>query len=158
MILSLLSMLGGGLLRLLPELFAFLNKKTDNDHELAMMDKQMELEKLRGANQMAVTEVQTNAEQMVHLLDAQAEALKAQMQITGIKIVDALNFLVRPIATYYVLAMYGLAKLAKFMLMWQAGTGTWQAIDTLYTVDDLAILSGILGFWFVGRVFDKAKQ
>ncbi len=32
MILTLLSMLGGGLMRLLPEVFAFLNKKTCNQH------------------------------------------------------------------------------------------------------------------------------
>lgn len=158
MILSLLSLLGGGLMRLLPEVFAFLNKKADNGHELAMMDKQLALEQLKGQQQAAITDMQTNAEQIVHMFDAQAEALKTQMQVTGMKFVDALNFLVRPLTTYYVLAMYGAAKVAKFMLMWQDGTGTWQAIDTLYTADDLAILSGVLGFWFVGRVFDRLRK
>lgn len=155
MLLTIFSALGGGLLRLLPEVFTFLNKKADNAHELAMMDKQFALEQLKGQNAMATTELQTNAEQIVHMLDAQGEALKSQMQITGIKFVDALNFLVRPIATYYALALYGLAKLAKFMLLMQTGTVSWAAIDSLYTIDDFAILSGILGFWFVGRVFEK---
>lgn len=158
MLLSILSLLGGGLLRLLPEVFAFMNKKTDNEHELAMMDKQFALEQLKGANQMATTEMQTNAEQILHMLYAQAEALKAQMQVTGIRFVDALNFLVRPLATYYVLALYGLAKLAMFALAMQSGISGWEAILKLYTEDDRNILSGILGFWFVGRCFEKSRQ
>lgn len=158
MLLTILSALGGGLLRLLPELFAFMNKKTDNEHELAMMDKQFALEQLKGQQQASVTAMQVDAQQMVQLLSTQADALKSQMQLTGVKFVDAMNFLVRPIATYYALCLYGLAKLAKFMLLLQAGTLTWAAIDTLYTADDFAMLSGILGFWFVGRVFEKTKQ
>lgn len=157
MILSILSALGGGLLRLLPELFAFINKKADNAHELAMMDKQFALQQLTGANQLQSTEMQTNAEQIVHMLDAQAEALKGQMQQTGIKFVDALNFLVRPLATYYMLALYGAAKLAMFMLAVQSGLSGWDAILKIYTEDDFGLLSGILGFWFVGRTFEKRK-
>lgn len=158
MIISILSLLGGGLMRLLPELFGFLNKKTDNAHELAMMDKQFELEKMRGANQMAQVELQTTSEQIVHMLDAQASALKAQMQLTGMKIVDALNFLVRPLATYYVLFLYGLAKLAMFMIAMKSGLSGWDSIIKLYDEDDKAILSGILGFWFVSRVFEKDRK
>lgn len=157
MILSILSMLGGGLVRLLPEIFGFLNKKTDNAHELAMMDKQLALEQVRGANRQAEVELQTTSEQIVHMLDAQAEALKSQMQVTGIRFVDALNFLVRPLTTYYVLALYGLAKVAMFALAVQSGVSGWEAVLRLYDEDDKAILSGILGFWFVGRCFEKRK-
>ncbi|MFJ1253431.1 hypothetical protein [Cupriavidus sp. CuC1] len=158
MILSIISLLGGGLLRLLPEVFAFLNKRTDNDHELAMMDKQLALEQQRGANHQAEVELQTSSEQIVHMLDAQAEALKAQMQITGIKFVDALNFLVRPITTYYMLALYGLAKWAMFMVAYKSGLNSWDAILKIYGPDDAAMLSGILGFWFVGRCFEKGRK
>lgn len=158
MILSILSLLGGGLLRLLPEVFSFLNKKTDNSHELAMMDKQLALEQARGANRQSELELQTTSEQIVHMLDAQAEALKSQMQITGIRFVDALNFLVRPLATYYVLALYGLAKIAMFVLAVRSGIGGWESILQLYTDEDRNILSGILGFWFLGRVFEKGRK
>lgn len=157
MILSLLSLLGGGLMRLLPEVFSFLNKKADNEHELAMMDKQFALEQLKGQQQANITEMQTNAEQIVHALDAGMEALKSQMQITGIRFVDALNFLVRPLTTYYMLTLYGLAKAAMFALAIQNGISGWEAISHLYTEDDRNILSGILGFWFVGRVFEKKQ-
>lgn len=157
MILSLLSMLGGGLLRLMPELFGFLHKKTDNAHELAMLERQFQLEQTRAAGQQALAEYQGGVEQTLALLDAQKAALQGQMQPLGIWWADALNFLVRPLATYYVLLMYGLAKLAMFAVALQSGIGGWEAILKIYDAEDRAILSGILAFWFVGRVFDKQK-
>ncbi|AKU21805.1 hypothetical protein MJ904_15605 [Massilia sp. MB5] len=157
MILSLLSMLGGGLLRLMPELFGFLHKKTDNAHELAMLERQFQLEQTRAASQQALVEYQGGVEQALALLDAQKTALQGQMQPLGIWWADALNFLVRPLATYYVLLMYGLAKLAMFVVALQSGIGGWEAILRIYDAEDRAILSGILAFWFVGRVFDKQK-
>lgn len=157
MILSLLSMLGGGLLRLMPEIFGFLNKKTDNAHELAMLDRQFELEKTRASARQAVVEYQGGVEQTLALLDAQKSALLGQMQPLGIWWADALNFLVRPLATYYVLLMYGLAKVAMFIVAREAGLTGWEAVLRIYDSEDRAILSGILAFWFVGRVFDKQK-
>ncbi len=157
MILSLLSMLGGGLLRLLPELFGFLHKKTDNAHELAMLERQFQLEQSRAASQQALVEYRGGVEETLALLDAQKDALAGQMQPLGIWWADALNFLVRPLATYYVLLLYGLAKLAMFMVALRAGIGGWEAILKIYDAEDRAILSGILAFWFVGRVFDKRK-
>lgn len=157
MLLTLLSMFGGGFMRMLPELLGFLHKKTDNAHELAMMDKQLELQKSKSADDRESIQVQGNIDQTLALLDAQREALKGQMQKTGIKVVDALNFLVRPVTTYYFLILYGLAKTAMFVTALQAGISGWDAILKIYDSDDRAILSGILAFWFVGRVFDKRQ-
>lgn len=169
MILSLISLLSGGLVRMLPELLALFNKKTDNTHELKMMALQLELQKSKSADDRATMMVQgeqdrltfgekSAAEITLAMLDAQKTALAGQMQKLGIRWVDAMNFCVRPIATYYVLAMYGLAKLAMFMIAMQQGIGGWEAILKVYDAEDRAILSGILGFWFVGRVFDSPKK
>lgn len=158
MIISLLSMLGGGLLRLLPELFGFLNKRTDNAHELAMLDRQFQLEQSRAASRQALAEFQGGVDETLALLGAQTAALQGQMQLSGIRWADALNVLVRPVATYYVLLMYGLAKLAMFMVAREAGIGGWDAILRIYDAEDRAILSGILAFWFVGRALrERAK-
>lgn len=157
MIITLLSMLGGGFMRMLPELLGFLNKKTDNSHELAMMDKQLALQKSKSADDLETVHVQGGIDQTIALLDAQREALNGQMQKTGITIVDALNFLVRPLTTYYFLILYGLAKLAMFITAMHGDITGWDAILKIYDDDDRAILSGILAFWFVGRVFDKKQ-
>lgn len=154
--LTILSLLGGGLMRLVPELFALFNKKTDNTHELAMMDKQLALQQSKGVDDRAGIEAQGTVDLNVEEMKALSAALTAQMQPTGIHFVDALNFLVRPLTTYYFLGIYGAAKFASYMVALQ-GAATWSAVAALYTEDDLAILSGILAFWFVGRVFEKAR-
>ena len=158
MILTLLSMLGGGLMRLLPEVFAFLNKKTDNAHELAMMDKQAELEKTRSAMRQQEIETQGQVDFNIAELNALGEALKSQMQVTGNSVVDTLNFLVRPLTTYFFLLMYALAKLAMFVVAMKSGLDTWETVLKIYDAEDRSILAGILSFWFLGRVFDKARS
>lgn len=158
MILTLLSMLGGGLMRLLPEILSFLNKKTDNAHELAMMDKQAELERTRSVMRREEIETQGQVDFNIAELNALGEALKGQMQPTGIGWVDALNFLVRPLTTYFFLAMYAAAKIAMFMVAMRSGLDGWSTILKIYDDEDRAILSGILAFWFLGRVFDKARS
>lgn len=155
MLMSLLSMLGGGLMRLMPEVFSIANKSKDYAHELAMLDKQTELEKTRSAMKMEEVRFTVESEQVLALYDAKKSALEGQMQKTGMKIVDAMNFLVRPITTYYFLLIYGLAKLAMFILAINSGLTGWEAILKLYDEDDRAILAGILAFWFVGRVMEK---
>lgn len=142
-------------MRLMPEVFAFLNKKKDNEHELAMLDKQAELEKTRVSARMDEIRYQGDVDQVLALYGTQKAALDSQMQKTGMAFVDALNFLVRPLTTYYFLILYGLAKLAMFVLATQNGIGGWESILKLYDENDRAILSGIISFWFVGRIFDK---
>lgn len=158
MLLTLLSMLGGGLMRLLPEVFTFLNKKTDNAHELAMMEKQAELEKTRSAMRQEEIQTQGQVDFNIAELSALGEALKGQMQVTGNSLVDTLNFLVRPLTTYFFLLMYALAKIAMFVVAMKSGLNAWDTILKIYDAEDRAILSGILAFWFLGRVFDKARS
>jgi hypothetical protein len=167
-LISILSALGGGLLRLLPELLALLNKKTDNSHELAMMDKQVQLEQLKGANRTAeigaqhaaaMSEAQLTGDINFALkaMDATAQALHDQMQKVGVWWVDALNVLVRPLTTYYFLGCYGIVKTAMIVVALRT-TDPWVSIIQCWSPDDAAILWGILGFWFVGRTFEKGKK
>lgn len=168
MFISLLSMFGGGLLRCLPEIIGFFNKKADNAHELNMLNVQLELEKTKQASQAA----QNTATELLEELKATSEALSAQMTqisipITGVRLLDAvdgfmatlanvLNMLVRPLTAYYFLTLYGAYKAALLAVALQQ-VSIWQAILQVYNPDDAAMLYGILGFYFVGRSFDKQK-
>ena len=53
MIETLLGGLLGGAFRLAPEVLKWLDRKGERSHELAMQDKALEFEKLRGAQRMA---------------------------------------------------------------------------------------------------------
>jgi hypothetical protein len=155
MILSLLTALGGGVLRLMPEIFAFLNRKQDNAHELALMSHQIELARLQGDIAHEATVTQGEIDMALKSLDATASALQGQMQKTGFWFVDAMNFLVRPFTTYVLLAMYVAHKLGGAVILYGTNNSLAATFVSIYTPEDFALLSGILSFWFVGRCFDK---
>lgn len=158
MLMTLISMFGGGLMRAMPELIGLWNKKTDNAHELAMLEKQAVLEKTRASARMEEITTQGDIDQTLALLDAQKTALQGQMQKTGIWLVDALNFLVRPLVTYFFLGMYAVMKICLLVAAFnQADSAWWASVLQCWNAEDGAILSGILAFWFVGRVFDKKQ-
>ena len=156
--LSAITLICGGLLRLLPELLVFLNKKTDNKHELEMLEKQFQLESTRNAAQFEQYQYKADVDQTMALWEAQKDALKGQMQITGIRWVDALNFAVRPVYAYTALLLYYIAKLAIFFTAFNQSANVWEKVNACYTPEDFAFLSGITSFYFVGRVIEKIRK
>ena len=155
MFLTLLMSLGGGLMRLLPEVFSYFNKKQDNSHELAMMEKQAELEKTKSVMRQDEIKTQGQVDMNVAELPAMSEALKGQMPLSGTRCVDTLNFLVRPAVTYFLLLLYAASKVAMFVLAVKHGMPGWEAIGKVYDEEDRALLGGIISFWFVGRTIDR---
>jgi len=170
--LTLLSMLGGAFVRLLPEIMAFVNKLSDHKQELLMIDKQVELKRLDmearkqelqqlGANQAAADAatfnlaVENNDAALERAyLSARKAVNEVQAQKTGIRWVDALNFLVRPLTTYYFLGCYGITKTCLIIVSMQANDPL-TAVAGCWTERDESILAGILAFWFLGRVIEK---
>lgn len=149
----------GGLLRLAPEVLKFFDRKNERKHELSLLDKNLEADKQRGVQAERELVLKNDLAQVTQGLQALMEAIRGQGQLTGVKWVDALNVTVRPILTYLIAGPYALGKFAVFFaLTWQGGlTGAsvQAAIASTYTPADMAIVSGILNFYFLGRVFDK---
>jgi len=157
MIETLLGGLLGGVFRLAPEVLKIFDRKNERSHELAMQDKAIEFEKLRGSQKMNEIGAQAGAEWNVGSLQALRDAISAQGTLTGIGWVDALSSSVRPIITYWFMGLYCAAKTATFMAVFQS-SGDWMAAaHATWTEADMALWSGILNFWFLGRVLDKAK-
>jgi len=71
---------------------------------------------------------------------------------------DALSSSVRPVITYWFMALYCAAKTAAFVAAVTAGAGWGAAILYAWTEADQALWAGVLNFWFLGRVFDRAKS
>ena len=143
MLTTIISLLGGGmgaLVRLLPELMKMYTAKADQAHELRMTQLQLEIDKARATQQLDLAHVQQDGAEALAQMNALVEAVKVQGQMTGVKFIDALNQSVRPVTTYW-----------------------WQVLFTLYKVQDIqqhgitwgendwAMLSMILGFWYVDR-------
>ena len=146
----------GGALRLAPELFKLIDRKYERQHELAMLQTEMEFTKVRGEIAMRQTEAQmTMAE-----VDAIGEAFKEQASTSkaGGKWVAAISALVRPSVTYAFLGLYAVVKIASFLLA-MSQDGDWkEVLITMWGQDDLAVFNMIISFWFVGRVYERTRQ
>ena len=157
MIETLLGGLLGGAFRLAPEILKWLDRKGERSHELAMQDKALEFEKLRGAQRMAEIGAAADAAWNTGAIDALREAVAAQGQRSGVRWADALSISVRPVITYWFMALYCAAKTAAFAAAVTAGVGWGAAILYAWTEADQALWAGVLNFWFLGRVFDRVR-
>jgi hypothetical protein len=150
----------GGALRLAPEVLKWFDRKDERKHELSLLDKNTAAEQARAAAGQKMAETQADGTQIASAISALQEALKGQFQVTGNKFLDFLNFSVRPVLTYLIVGPYAVGKLAVFIaLLWTGSSldasAVQAAIAATYTAADMAIVSGIINFFFLGRVFDK---
>jgi len=152
---TLISGVGGGLLRILPEGLKFFDRKNERQHELDMLNAEMEFSKLRGQQEMQRTEAAISVSQ----LDAITAAVKEQGETAKSAgwFVAALSALVRPAITYWFTGLYSLSKLAGMYIAHTQNAEWKDILFSSWTPDDMNIYSMILGFWFIGRVWDKKK-
>jgi hypothetical protein len=154
---TLLGGLLGGIFRLAPEVLKWLDRKGERGHELAMQDKALEFEKLRGAQRMAEIGAAADAAWNTGAIDALKEAVGAQGKLSGVRWVDGLSSSVRPVITYWFMALYCAAKTAAFVGAVDADVEWIAAIQAVWTEADQALWAGVLNFWFLGRVFERVK-
>ena len=158
MIETLLGGLLGGAFRLAPEMLKWLDRKGERGHELAMQDKALEFEKLRGAQKMHEIGAAADAAWNGGAIDALKEAIAAQGRPSGVKWADALSASVRPVITYLLVLMYCVVKLCTFVGSVQGGAGFGAALLYAWTQADQALLSGILNYWFLNRTLEKSGR
>lgn len=157
MIETLLGGVMGGAFRLAPELLKWIDRRGERWHELAMQDKALEFEKLRGAGRMAEIGANADAQWNAESLNALRDAIRSQGEKSGMAWADALSVSVRPVITYWFMALYCAAKSAAFTAAVSAGVSWETAILHAWTEADQALWAGVLNFWFIGRVFDRVK-
>ena len=165
--LSLLSTLGGLLISGLPKLLDFFQNKADQAHELRMMQVQTERELQMAAAgfaaQARMEEIRT--EQVMLETDARMTeaALKHDEQVLEKASRWVANYVgtVRPTVTY--IFVFELVAINAFMAwyLWhhpqliQSMDDIIQYADLIFSTDEMAILGGIIGYWFGSRGWAK---
>ena len=157
MIETLLGGLLGGAFRLAPEILKWLDRKGERGHELAMQDKALEFEKIRGAQRMSEIGAGADAAWNVGAIETLREAVRTQGEKTGVRWADALSSRVRRVMTYWFMALYCAAKTATVAAAVTGGAGWGVAVLYAWTEADQALWAGVLNFWFLGRVFDRVR-
>ncbi len=158
MIETLLGGLLGGVFRLAPEILKWMDRNGERGHELAMQDKALEFEKIRGAHRMAEIGASADAAWNTGAIEALRDAVRTQGEKTGVWWADALSSSVRPIITYWLMALYCAAKTVAFIVALNAGAGWGAAVLAAWSEADQALWAGVLNFWFLGRVFDRGRS
>jgi hypothetical protein len=165
--LSLLSTLGGLLISGLPKLLEYFQNKADQKHELALAAVQTERELALAAAgfaaQAKVEEIRT--EQVAMETDARmteaALAHDAKVLEKAASWVSSYVGTVRPTVTYiFVVELVAINAFMAWYLYQQPGLVTSiddviRYSDLIFSSDEMAMLGGILGFWFGSRSWSK---
>lgn len=147
----------GGLFRLAPEVLKFMDKKNERGHELAMFDKQCELEKQRGEQKLAEIGAQREAAVDVGAMDAFKSAIEQQTEMAKAAggWVASLSASVRPLVTYWILAIWSFAHLWFAWMGYRAGMDPTGVFNLIMSADFAALVSGTLNYWFLDRTLAK---
>jgi hypothetical protein len=167
--LSLLSTIGGLLVSGLPSLLGFFQDKSDKAHELelAKMQTERELQMMeRGfIAQQKVEEIRTDQVEMQTAAQMQNAALDHDKKVMERASTWVVNYVgtVRPTVTYlFVIELV----LINFWLCYKlftmpnliTGVNDLEIIsEMIFSSDEMAMLGGIIGFWFGSRNWEKKK-
>lgn len=155
---TLLGGLLGGIFRIIPEIMKFFDAKNERKHELDMQDKALEFQKLKGNQRIDEIVEQGQQDWNEGAIGALKSAIEAQTKPSGIKWVDSLSVLMRPLITFqWVIILYPAVIICQIVALFVSGDSLWQAIPKVFGEDEKAIVAAILNFWFLGRVFNKVK-
>jgi hypothetical protein len=167
--LSLISTLGGLLISGLPNVMGFFQDKADKAHELklAQMQTERELQMMeRGfIAQQKVEEIRTDQVEMQTAAQMQNAALDHDKKVMERASTWVVNYVgtVRPTVTYLFVAELIAINL---WLAWNIFKipGLITSVNDLdligemiFSSDEMAMLGGIIGFWFGSRNWDKKK-
>ena len=147
----------GGIFRLAPEVLKWMDRKDERAHELAMFERQVDLEKTRGEIKLQEVHAQRDLSVDTGVLSAFKSAIDQQTEMVKAAggWVAGLSASVRPMMTYYVLALYGVVKTAVFVLALQNGDPASQVIAKIWTADDMTLLCGVVNYWIMDRTLAK---
>ena len=164
--LSLISTLGGLLVSGLPSLLGFFQDGSDKKHELelARMQNERELQMAeRGfIAQQKVEEIRTDQVAMQTDAQTQQAALDHDKRVMERASTWAVNYVatVRPTVTYIFVLELVLINIA--LTYWFLTSGRVNTVeemiaasDVIFSSDEMAMLGGIIGFWFGSRNWQK---
>lgn len=147
----------GGIFRLAPEVLKFFDKKNERQHELAMFDKQCDLEKVRGQQKLAEIGAQRDAAIDVGVMDAFNAAINQQAEMVKAAggWAAALSASVRPVVTYWVLFIWSFIHVWFAWNAWLRGMPPADVFRLLMSPDFAALLSGTINYWFLDRTLKQ---
>ena len=172
--LSLISTLGGLLISGLPKLLEYFQNKADQKHELALAQVQTERELQMAAAgfaaQARIEEIRTEQVAMqtqAQMAEAEAEMVQGAQEHDKAVLAKASTWVanyigtVRPTVTYIFVFELVCINIFLCYYLWQRPDminsidDVLRYADIIFSPDEMAMLGGIIGFWFGSRNWSK---
>jgi hypothetical protein len=159
--LSLISSLMGFAAGGLPKLIDVYQQKGDQKHELALMAAQREREialaKEGFVAQARVEEIKTEQIEMQTQAQEKLAMWKHDMKIGEGASTWVINLRasVRPVVTYLFVGLLIVVDVAGIWYAYSTGVAFAEAMDMVFSDDEMAILAAIISFWFGSQAFNK---
>ncbi len=131
-----------------PSVLKLIQDKADRQHELAILDKQLEMQR-QGHNQQLV-EIQTQAD----VTESQALYQHASLP-SGVKWIEALRASVRPIITYAFFALFVFVKVMTLVTLLQQGILVMDGLLAIWDEETRTLFAAVVTFWFGHRMLVK---
>lgn len=154
---GLLGSIFGGLFRLAPEVLKWMDKKNEREHELSMFQFQCQLEAQRGAQKLSEIGAQREAAIDTGVMDAFQSAIEQQTEMVKAAggWVASLSASVRPVVTYWILALWSFVHIWLSYNAWITGMPPLDVFKVMMSADFAALVSGTLNYWFLDRTLAK---
>jgi hypothetical protein len=154
---SLLGFAAGGL----PKVLDFVQDRGDKKHELAMMaanrEREIALAREGFVAQARVEEIKTEQIAMQTQAQEKLAMWKHDMKIGEGASTWVINLRasVRPVVTYVFVGLLVVVDVAGIWYAYSTGVAFAEAMDMIFSDEEMAILAAIISFHFGGRAFSK---
>ncbi len=159
--LSLISSLMGFAAGGLPKVLDFVQDRGDKKHELAMMaanrEREIALAREGFVAQARVEEIKTEQIEMQTQAQEKLAMWKHDMKIGEGASTWVINLRasVRPVVTYIFVGLLVVVDVAGIWYAYSTGVAFAEAMDMVFSDDEMAILAAIISFWFGSQAFNK---
>ena len=151
MIVSAIGSLVGFASAALPDVLDIVKDGQERKHELALIDRQMEMAKLNHKQKLEAINLEAD------ISETRALYRHDTKLSSGYKWVDALRSTVRPFITYAFFLLFCCVELATFYILVKNGITGPEALVQVWGPEEQALFSTVISFWFGQRAMAKLR-
>ncbi len=133
-----------------PEILKLQREKEDRKHQLAMFDRQVELQKL--GHTQKLDELNINAD-----IKETEQVYNYANRDSGVHWVEGLQSSVRPVITYAFFLVFAVVKIAALRSLAADGLELAEALQAIWDTETQALFAAVMGFWFGSRQIQKLR-
>lgn len=143
---TLISTIIGFLTSIVPNVVSIYKQKQDYAQELAIMQLQIEQQRLGYTHQLEEIAIKQDVEQVKEIY---------KTYYSGVHWIDGFNGLIRPLLTISFFGLYVTIKILQYHTLQDAPLSV--VLDTLWGIEDQSIFASVIAFYFGNRTFAKLR-